>query len=135
MNKISVKSGIVVEVNEHGDTITVNVEDQQLVDRFYQMIEKLDEVKDKVTAANMQGKSEREQLQLLIEQTRKIMEEIDSVFGEGCCRKVFGDIVPNPYLIADFFEQMTPVLKQYTDARTKNIRSKYNRGRKGGRTR
>ncbi len=132
MNKISVKSGIVVEVNEAGETITVNVEDQQFIDRFYQLIEMLDGVKAKVKEASAQNKSDREKLQLVIGQTKEIMAEMDVLFGEGCCRKVFGDIVPNPYLLVDFFEQMTPVLKQYTDERRENIAAKYSRQRKGG---
>lgn len=132
MNKISIKSGIVVEVNEKGENITVNVEDQNFIDRFYKLIEKLDAVKEKVIEAGSKGKSDHEKLQIVIDQTKELMTDIDGVFGEGCCLKVFGDIVPNPYLIAEFFEQMTPVLKQYADERRDRISKKYNRGRKGG---
>ena len=132
MNKISVKSGIVVEVNEAGETITMNVEDQQFIDRFYQLIEMLDGVKAKVKEASAQGISDREKLQLVIGQTKEIMTEMDILFGEGCCRKVFGDIVPNPYLLADFFEQMAPILKEYATERQKKISTRYNRGSKGG---
>lgn len=132
MNKIRINSGIVVEVNDAGETITVNVEDQQLVARFYQMIEKLDAIKANVEAAGLQGTKEGEKIQFMIEQSKEIMAEIDAVFGAECCRKVFGDIVPNPYLIADFFDQMTPVIKQYTDKRRESIAAKYSRKRKGG---
>lgn len=131
MNKIRVNSGIVVEVNDAGETITVNVEDQQLVARFYQMIEKLDAIKANVEAAGLQGANEGEKIQFMIEQSKEIMAEIDLVFGAECCRKVFGDIVPNPYLIADFFDQMTPVIKQYTDKRKESIAAKYSSKRKG----
>lgn len=132
MNKISIKSGIVVEVNGKGETITVNVEDQNFIDRFYKLIEKLDAVKEKVIEVGSKGKSDHEKLQIVIDQTKELMTDIDGVFGDGCCLKVFGDIVPNPYLIAEFFEQMTPVLKQYADERRDRISKKYNRGRKGG---
>lgn len=132
MNKIRVNSGIVVEVNDAGETITVNVEDQQFVARYYQMLEKMDAIKEKVKAEGRPGANPSQEIQFIIDQSKELMAEIDAVFGAECCRKVFGDIVPNPYLIADFFDQMTPVIKQYTDKRRESIAAKYSRKRKGG---
>lgn len=133
MEKISLKRGITVEVNDNGDTIELNLEDQKFVDRFYQLIGKLDEVKKNVNEANVRQMSDGDKLQYLIGQTEEILTEIDGIFGEGCCRKVFGDIVPNPYLIAEFFEQMTPIIEKYMQERKKKINEKYSRQRRGGR--
>lgn len=130
-NKISVKSGIIVEVNDNGDTITVNVDDQLFIERFRQLTVRLDEIKQDVQGATVKG--EKERLQFYIEKIREIMAEMDALFGEGCCRKVFGDIVPSPFLIADFFEQMIPVIEEYTKVRKADIAKKYSRQRKGGR--
>ncbi len=133
MEKISLKRGITVEVNDNGDTIELNLEDQKLVDRFYQLIGKLDEVKKNVNEANVRQISDRDKLQYMIGQIEEIMTGIDGIFGAGCCRKVFGDIVPNPYLIAEFFEQMIPIIEKYMQERKKKINEKYSRQRKGGR--
>ena len=60
------------------------------------------------------------------------MTQLDNLFGEGCCKKVFGDIVPTPYIMADFFDQMTPILNKYANDRQAKIAEKYNRNRTGG---
>lgn len=131
MNQIRVNSGIVVEVNDNGDTITVNAEDQNFIDKFFDLRERLNTLAGKMSGSDVQNQGEREQLRTLIDGTKEIMADIDLLFGENACRKVFGDIIPNPYLIADFFEQLTPIARQYMDERQKKIDAKYNRNRKG----
>lgn len=131
MNKIRVNSGIVVEVNDNGDTITVNAEDQYFIEKFLGLNEKLHNIA-RTDTKELEEKSEREQIGVMIETTKEVMAEIDGLFGENTCKKVFGDIVPSPYLIADFFEQLTPIAAQYMDERQKIIASKYSRNRKGG---
>lgn len=132
MNEISLKSGIVVKVNDAGETITVNVEDQLFVDKFYNLIEKIEKAREEVDTKEFKELSERDQLKAVIEKTKVVMNEIDELFGEDACRKVFGNIVPSLFLIADFFEQMTPIAEQYMDERQKKISSRYNRNRKAG---
>lgn len=133
-NKIRVNSGIVVEVNDNGDTITVNAEDQGFIEKFFSLNENLEKITTEVQAEELKKKSEREQLHRIIDKTKEIMADIDSLFGENACRKVFGDIIPNPYLIADFFEQLTPIAEQYMDKRQKIISAKYSNKRKGSRS-
>lgn len=132
-NKIRVNSGIKVEVNDNGDTIIVNAENQCFIDDFMALNEKLEVMTKEMEAPELKDKSEREQLHFLMDKTKEIMEDIDALFGKDACKKVFGDIIPNPYLIADFFEQLTPIAKQYMDARQKKIAEKYSNRRKGGR--
>lgn len=131
MNEIQVKSGIVVKVNENGDTIKVNVEDQLFISRFLNMTEKINQTKSYMETEEVRSQDEQGQINALIEKTKEIMVEIDSLFGENACKKVFGDIIPNPYLLADFFEQLTPIVEQYMDERQKKISEKYNNRRKG----
>lgn len=131
MDKIRVNRGIVVEVNDEGETIRINAEDQMFVNRFYDLIERLE--KTQKDMEEHKDKEEREQLSIMIEKTRDIMDEIDGMFGAGACAKVFGDIVPSVYLIADFFDQLIPIVTAYADDRQKQIESKYNRYRKGSR--
>lgn len=129
--KIRVTSDIVVEVNDKGETITINVEDQGFIDKFAELIEKLDNVADEVQKAQLNGKKERELLHFTMDKTKDIMAGIDAVFGEGACKKVFGNIIPSPYLISDFFDQITPIATQYMNARQKKIAEKYSNHRKG----
>lgn len=135
MNSIRVNSGIVIEVNDKGDTITLNAEDQNFIDRFMELNEKLESSVKKMRNPELQGKSDREQLHVLMDNTKEIMDEIDELFGENACKKIFGDIIPNPYLIADLFEQLTPIAKQYMGERKKKIAEKYSGNRKGSRSR
>lgn len=131
MEKIRVNRGIVVEVNDEGETIRINAEDQMFVNQFYDLIERLE--KTQKDMEEHKDKEEREQLSIMIEKTRDIMDEIDGMFGAGACAKVFGDIVPSVYLIVDFFDQLIPIVTAYADDRQKQIESKYNRYRKGSR--
>ncbi|MCH5271576.1 MAG: hypothetical protein J1E83_12640 [Lachnospiraceae bacterium] len=131
MEKIRVTRGIEVEVNDAGDTIIINVEDTQFIERFYGLIDKLQGLSTKFEAEKAKGTDERTQAKQLLDSTRELMVDIDTLFGENCCRKVFGDIVPGPYLIADFFNQLTPIAQRYSQNRQKEIAGKYNVGRKG----
>ena len=129
--KIRVNSGIVIEVNDNGDTITVNADDQGFIDKFMRLIEKLEVLT--VAVDDAAKKSEREQLDTCVSGTKEIMEDMDRIFGENACKKVFGDIIPSPYLIGEFFDQLMPITAKYMDERHKEIAKKYSRRRKGGR--
>ena len=134
MNQIRVTSGIIIEVNDNGDTITVNAEDQGFIDKFFDLRDRLDEVAKKMGNADVKNQGEREQLRASITGTKEIMAKIDALFGDNACKKVFGDIIPNPYLIADYLEQLTPIVRQYMNERQKKIDAKYNRNRKGSKS-
>ena len=123
-----------IEVNDNGETIVVNVEDQNFIDRFYGLIGRLDEITKEMDSEAVKGLEERMQVRKMIERTKELMTDIDGMFGAECCRKVFGDIVPSPYIIADFFEKLTPIAEEYMDERQKTISKKYNNNRKGART-
>lgn len=134
MNEIKVVSSVVVKVNEEGDTIVIHVEDAMFTDKFYSMIDTFDRVAKEINTEDVKKLSNREQLRFSIEKIKEIMINIDELFGEGCSRKVFGEIVPSPYIITDFFEQLIPIFEEYADERQKKIADKYNKGRKGARS-
>ena len=134
MADIRVSRGISITVNDDGETIVMNVDDQNFIEKFYGLIDKLDDVSKELNSPEVKKKDDHEILLLTIERTKPIMLEIDSMFGAESCRKVFGNIVPSPYLIADFFEQLKPITEQHVDDRQKEIAKKYNGKRKGART-
>lgn len=127
--KIRVRKGIQVEVNDNGDIITLLVEDMQFMDGFYGIIDKFTQTAEKMSAVKTE--SVREQLKLLVEECRNLTQEIDLVFGDECCKKVFGDMVPSPYAMTDFFDQIAPILGKYANERQSKIGQKYNKHRQG----
>lgn len=132
MEEIKLCSGIEVKVNNKGETIILNVEDQQFAENFYQLIEMMEQTEAHMNSDAVKSMSEHGQLKEMIQETRKIMAEIDHIFGENACKKVFGDIVPNMYLIADFFHKIEPIANKYMSKRREEINSRYSRDRKGG---
>ena len=134
MEDIRVLRGTPITVNDEGETIIMNAEDQQFIEKFYGLINKLEEITKEMQSPDVAQKSEHEQLKFMIEQTKGIMAEIDAMFGPESCRKIFGNIVPDPYLIADFFEQLQPIAERYAGKRQKDIAKKYNSNRKASRS-
>lgn len=133
MEKIRVSRGVTIEVNDNGDTITMNADDQQFVEKFYGLIDKSDAIAKELGKKEMQQLSDHEQLKVVIVKIKELMKDIDVLFGTDSCKKIFGEIVPHPYLIADFFEQLKPIVKKHVDARQRKIAEKYNNKRKGSR--
>ena len=132
MEEIKLSSGIEIKVNDKGDTITMNVEDQQFTEKFYHLLARMEQAKDHLNSDKVKAMSEHDQLKESIQETRKVMAEIDIIFGQDACRKVFGDIVPNMYLIADFFYKIQPIADKYMGKRREEINARYNNARKGG---
>lgn len=120
MQSLRIKKGIEVEVNDAGEIIVIPVEDAQFSERFYGLLNRFQTAESEITADKT-----------LIEVTKEIMEEIDDLLGQDSCRKVFGNIIPSPYLLLDFFDQLLPVFEEYISERRERIAEKYNRGRKG----
>ena len=134
MEKIRVSRGVTIEVNDNGDTITMNADDQQFVEKFYGLIEKSNDISKELKREDVQKLSDHEQLKVVIVKIKELMKDIDVLFGTDSCKKIFGEIVPHPYLIADFFEQLKPIVKKHVDARQRKIAEKYNNKRKGSGT-
>lgn len=124
-NSIRVGRGIEINVNDAGDTICIPVDDMNFIENYNRVLEAFERV-DKELDAKEGTLTQKEELQFIIQKTKEIMNEINNLFmDEQCCRKVFGDIVPSPYLLADFFEQLYPYIEKYADERQKKIMEKY----------
>ena len=135
MEKINaIKGGTEVQVNDKGDTIVCNFGSQEFYADFTELIDNLEKVKKYVATEEFTRKPEIEQLRIMIGKTNEIMSDIDRVFGEKTCQKVFGDITPSPILITDFFDQIIPIAQRYANGRNKELWDKYGRERNGGST-
>lgn len=148
MDKLRVDSGIKnIEVNDNGDYISIPISDAAFYERFGMLMKNFEkkqaEIEKEVVALSEKHKEKPnndtdaiiDSIQLYSELCKYTCAELDKLFGEGCCRKVFLGIQnPSVELIGDFFEKITPLLNQYVQERNQRINLIYNRNRKGARS-
>lgn len=141
MSSIRVSPGVKrIEVNDAGECIELNLGDQTFSTRFYQMFDRVDEgiARAQPRAAELDNKykdaspSERERAmcEFNVEVHKILKDEVDGFFGEGTCRKVFGDIVPHYSMYLDFFEQLKPFFVEYANERVEKM-GRYSVDRRG----
>lgn len=141
--KIKVDSGIRrIGVNDAGDYIELSVTDVTLLERFSNLVEWFSSKQEELSHFDSDFKARHacdtddteaviEAIHKRTEVFRETCKQIDEVFGAGCCRKVFGDIIPDELPLMDFFDQMTPVMQRMAMERGEKLRTKYSRNRKG----
>ncbi len=148
MDKLRVDSGIKnIEVNDNGDYISVPIRDTVFYQKFADIIRKFENKQDDIDrryaelAEKHKDKPEEDiealsdSIDLYVTLCKEICDDLDGLFGEGCCRKVFVGIQnPGVDLIGDFLDQITPLLNQYIEEQNQKINFKYNRNRKGARS-
>lgn len=140
MSGIRVNTGAKrIEVNDNGDYIVLNLGDASFADRFFEMI---DVIQEKVNAktpkakeideTTAEGSEERHRAvaKLSREVYEEVMPEIERFFGPGTCKKVFGDIVPGIELYDDFFQQLMPYFEEFSKERAEKMK-KYSANRTG----
>jgi len=128
-----------IEVNDNGDYIVLNLSDSSFPDRFFSMVDRVQERADaagekaKEIEAKYEAGSEaliRATASLYRELHEGVMAEVDALFGQDTCKKVFGDIVPGIELFDDFFTQLMPYFEQFGKERAQRL-SKYRADRTG----
>ncbi len=148
MDKLRVDSDIKnIEVNDNGDYISIPISDAAFYERFGALIKNFEqkqvEIEKKAKDLSEKHKDKPENdTDMIVDSIRIYSElcqytcaELDNLFGEGCCKKVFVGVQnPGIELIGDFFEQITPLLNQYAQERNQRINLIYNRNRKGARS-
>lgn len=139
---IRVNTGIKrIEVNDNGDFVTLSLNDNAFLERFFSLYENLKKMAEESTkkeaairerykdSVDANGQL-RETFSLYSEAGRSLTEEVDKLFGEGTCKKVFGDITPSFELFIEFFEQLTPYLHAFAKEKVERM-SKYSASRTG----
>lgn len=139
-----------VKVNDQGEYIEFSVNDSTFFDRFADLLAWVtkkhreierheaenvkslrDTEEDEAEQSDFDAEVIRDLAKRRTEFYRECCQKLDILFGEGCCRKVFGDVVPDDLLIEDFLEQITPILEKLGKERNDKLSLKYNRNRKG----
>lgn len=131
-----------IEVNDGGEYITLNLDDQAFAPALMAIIDgfnaKIPEYENR--ARELDG-APAETEQEKMDKLRRVMafnlaihqelkEQVDGVFHDEACRKVFGDIVPPVEAYAEFFTQLTPFIQQYAKERGEKM-GQYSAARSG----
>lgn len=140
MSGIRVSSAVkTIEVNDNGGCITLNFSDNSLPDRFFSMLEHVQERAEQVRPKEKEireqfAENDERRVRALAALYRElhegIMLEVDALLGPDTCKKVFGDIVPGIELFDDFFCQLIPYFEEYSRERAEKL-SKYSPDRTG----
>ncbi|MCM1219707.1 MAG: hypothetical protein NC321_16060 [Clostridium sp.] len=147
MDSLRVDSGIKkIEVNDNGEYIEIPISDTTFYEKFVTLLKRFEQKQADIEkqAVDLEEKHKDKpdnDADMIIDTVtlysglcKDICAELDSLFGDGCCRKAFVGIdTPSVELIGDFFEQITPLLQKYAQERNEKINLKYNRNRKGAR--
>lgn len=127
-NSIRIDSGTKrIEVNDNGDVILLPLGDDGFVRDFYKLVDSFREKAQTVTVDenDIVGSMDR-----VSELNAGLRDQTDKLFGEGSCKKVFGDITPGVDLFLEFFTQLLPFFEEHTRKRVARM-NKYSAGRSG----
>lgn len=126
MDRILINNGTKrIEVNDQGEYIELPMGDQGFPTRFYDFVNKMIARYENIAQKATDLLSAEEQSKKMYEVALENMSDIDELFGECTCKKVFGDIVPDDYMIIDFFDQLRPYINKYGKERRNEIKNKY----------
>lgn len=138
MDKIRISRNIKrIEVNDNGEFITLDFDDLNLPYRFYAMLKRLE--KDRIKFAQqlqerLKDKSGADSTEELVEAEHGLniyfRDAVDEVFGEGTCRKVYGDILPSIDMHLQFFDSIRPYFEEEAKRRQQKM-SRYSAKRSG----
>lgn len=138
MEKIrAVRSVKKIEVNDDGEFIVLDFDDLELPYRYYGMLKRFE--KDRAKFANelaqkLKGKPADICTEELVKAERELniyfRDAVDEVFGEGTCRKVYGNILPSFEMHLQFFDALRPYFEEEAKRRQEKM-NKYSAKRSG----
>lgn len=138
-----------IEVNDAGEYIEFSIVNNDFFRAFFDLlrwfdeqenrkdIKDMEEQKEKIVSedgANINYDAANIVLDIREKISREACEKIDKIFGVEASRKIFGSVVPDMYMIADFFEKIDPLIEKYEKERSQTINKKYSKNRKGAKS-
>lgn len=138
-----------IEVNDVGEYIEFSIVNNDFFRAFSDLLQWFDGKEQRQDIKDMEKKQKEvvsedcdkinyDALNGVLDIREKISKEacdkIDSIFGDEASRKIFGGIIPDMFAIADFFEQITPLIEKYAKERNQSINKKYSKSRKGAKS-
>lgn len=120
---------VVLDVNDEGETITLQLADQSIPYKLKKLVRTLEEKSNEL--AELANTAEPDDIiDRQYEFDCYVRKEFDDIFGEGTCRKVFGNILPPIWQYIDFINAITPYFQKYSEQRADRL-SKYSPNRTG----
>lgn len=130
-----------IEVNDNGDYIILPMGDRSFPARYFRMAANMNVALDASSVeaekldAEYEGHNDTPEYYAALHEFEcktysRVIQEIDNLFGEGTCRKVFGDIVPEMDLYFDFLAQLQPYFEAHAAVRAEKMQ-KYSAERLG----
>ena len=116
-----------IEVNDQGDFIVLPVGNPEFVSTLMVLLKDFDAkaAQQRERAQEIQKMPEdttQETMERLtaaasfnLEISHDMAERVNALFGKDACLKVFGSNAPSLYMFADFFDQLTPYIRQFAE--------------------
>lgn len=138
-----------IEVNDAGEYIEFSIVNNDFFRAFFDLLRWFDEQENRKEIAEMEEQKDKvvsedgekinydaanNVLDISDKISKEACEKIDNIFGEEASRKIFGNILPDMYMIADFFEKISPLIEKYQKERSQTIDKKYSKNRKGAKS-
>lgn len=133
MEKIRIARNVKrIEVNDNGEFIELDFDDQSLPHRFMETMKDIYAKKQEfdIKIANDDEKNINSIIDLEYEVNLYFKAKIDILFGEGTCRKVYGDILPSVDMHIELLTQLLPYFEEYAKKRREKM-NRYDAGRMG----
>lgn len=123
-----------IKVNEQGEYITLNFDDQAFLPRFLTLMQEVEEMVAEGSAkeTELNAMSEADEKEFIakikakadydLQVCRKLAEKVDEAFNDNVCQKVFGNIVPSVALFAEFFAQLKTLVEGFAKESTEKMR-------------
>lgn len=148
MEEIKISTGIkkIAIKDEEDNLITVlsvDTADAEVAEKFNDIINALNNISTTCTEEFAEWKSQNKEAadndietvlaanRIRVKALTGIMDEIDSLFGEGSIKNVYGDTIPDELAIVEFVEKIVPVMNELFERRYKLVRQKYNVKKRG----
>lgn len=130
-NKIRINSSTKkINVNDEGEFILLPLADDSFVLGFYKLMDYVQDSARRIPGLTEDAAGNVDAVEQIVELEKETRAKVEALFGEGTCRKVFGDILPSMDLFVEFFGSVVPFLEEYKQERVKRM-GKYDAGRTG----
>ena len=140
MSKITLQSGVKrIQVNENGDCITFDTRDQGFLAEMVALTKYFEAKRPEYREIEaMPSSTQEEQIaraaaacDFNMKVCEHLKQQVDNIFHDEVCRKVFGNITPTVDAFAEFFLQLAPIVRTAQAERQEKVRKytdKYRRG-------
>lgn len=116
-----------VEINDSGDYIVIPMGDNTFPQRVIDFSKKAEEQYNVLLEKEIELKGS--DIEILSNMRAGILLNVgqlfDGLFGDGSCKKVFGNLAPSMDIMVSFMEQIAPLVNKFATERQSEIEAKY----------